>query len=91
MQRDARAWLSDILTACDLLAEFTKGKTFDDYAADALLRSASNVNSRSSVRLSASPYGINPSSRPVHRSSCYQACDTGGVPVLVTAAARRGI
>ena len=40
MQRDARAWLSDILTACDLLADFTKDKTFDDYAADALLRSA---------------------------------------------------
>ena len=40
MQRDVRAWLSDILTACDLLADFTKGKIFDDYAADALLRSA---------------------------------------------------
>jgi uncharacterized protein with HEPN domain len=32
--------LSDILAACDLLADFTKGKTFEDYAADALLRSA---------------------------------------------------
>jgi hypothetical protein len=36
LPRDPRAWLLDILVACDLLADFTKGKTFDDYAADAL-------------------------------------------------------
>ena len=40
MPRDPRAWLLDILVACDLLADFTKGRTFDDYSADALLRSA---------------------------------------------------
>ena len=40
MPRDPRAWLLDILVACDLLADFTKGKTFDDYDADSLLRSA---------------------------------------------------
>jgi uncharacterized protein with HEPN domain len=39
MPRDPRAWLLDILNACDLLGDFTRGKTFDDYAADALLRS----------------------------------------------------
>jgi uncharacterized protein with HEPN domain len=40
MPRDPRAWLADIVAACDLLIEFTTGKTFSDYAADALLRSA---------------------------------------------------
>ena len=39
MPRDPRAWLLDILAACDLLEDFTQGKTFDDYAADPLLRS----------------------------------------------------
>ena len=29
----------DIVTACDLLADFTRGKGFEDYDADALLRS----------------------------------------------------
>ena len=40
MPRDPRAWLADIVAACDLLIEFTAGKTFTDYAADALVRSA---------------------------------------------------
>ena len=40
MPRDPRAWLTDILTACELLFAFTRGKTFADYAGDALLRSA---------------------------------------------------
>ena len=40
MPRDPRAWLADIVAACDLLIEFTRGKTFSDYAGDALLRSA---------------------------------------------------
>lgn len=35
-----QAWLADIVSACDLLVEFTTGKTFNDYAADPLLRSA---------------------------------------------------
>ena len=39
MSRDPRAWLLDILAACDLLVDFTRGKTFEDYADDALLRS----------------------------------------------------
>jgi uncharacterized protein with HEPN domain len=39
MPRDPRAWLSDIVAACDLIAEFTRGRTFQDYLADALLRS----------------------------------------------------
>ena len=30
----------DVLTACDLLADFTRGKSFEDYAAEARLRSA---------------------------------------------------
>ncbi len=36
---DVRKYLYDILQACDLLEHFTGGKTFDDYLADALLRS----------------------------------------------------
>ena len=40
MPRDPRAWLADIVAACDLLSEFTRGKTFSDYAGDSLLRSA---------------------------------------------------
>ena len=40
MPRDPRAWLADIVAACDLLIEFTEGKTFSDCSADPLLRSA---------------------------------------------------
>jgi uncharacterized protein with HEPN domain len=40
MPRDPRAWLLDVITACELLSDFTRGKTFEDYAADVLLRSA---------------------------------------------------
>lgn len=48
MPRDPRAWLSDIVAACDLLVEFTEGKAFGDYAADPLLRLRSSVSSRQS-------------------------------------------
>jgi uncharacterized protein with HEPN domain len=37
---EVRKYLFDIAQACDLLTRFTKGKTFRDYSADALLRSA---------------------------------------------------
>jgi len=40
MPRDSRAWLADIVGACDRLIEFTRGKTFPEYDRDALLRSA---------------------------------------------------
>jgi uncharacterized protein with HEPN domain len=40
LQRDVRKYLFDILQACDLLAQFSAGKKFDDYTSDALLRSA---------------------------------------------------
>ncbi len=36
---DVRKCLFDILEACRLIQQFTAGKTFADYAADALLRS----------------------------------------------------
>jgi uncharacterized protein with HEPN domain len=39
-QPDVRKYLFDVLQACDLLAQFTAGKRFDDYTSDALLRSA---------------------------------------------------
>jgi uncharacterized protein with HEPN domain len=38
--RDIRTYLFDIAQACVLLRQFTAGKTFADYAADPLLRSA---------------------------------------------------
>ena len=37
---EAGKHLFDILQACELLLQFTSGKTFGDYASDALLRSA---------------------------------------------------
>ena len=37
---EVRKYLFDIAQACDLLTQFTSGKTFADYTADALLRSA---------------------------------------------------
>lgn len=40
MPRDTRAWLLDIVAACDLVSEFTADKTFDEYAGNVLLRSA---------------------------------------------------
>jgi uncharacterized protein with HEPN domain len=35
-----RKYLFDIAEACSLIADFTTGKSFDDYIADAMLRSA---------------------------------------------------
>ena len=40
MRRDPRTYLWDALRATELLADFSSGKTFDDYLADAMLRSA---------------------------------------------------
>ncbi|HMD86262.1 MAG TPA: HepT-like ribonuclease domain-containing protein [Terriglobia bacterium] len=37
---EVRKYLFDIAQACDLLTQFTSGKTFTNYTADALLRSA---------------------------------------------------
>ncbi len=40
MRRDPRAYLWDALQATDLLREFSAGKSFGDYQADAMLRLA---------------------------------------------------
>ena len=40
MQRDSRAYLWDALQAVNLLQQFGAGKNFEQYAADAMLRSA---------------------------------------------------
>jgi uncharacterized protein with HEPN domain len=40
MRRDPRAYLWDASRAAELLAEFTEGKSFAEYQADAMLRSA---------------------------------------------------
>ncbi len=40
MQPDIAKYLHDVLQACRLLAEFTRNKSFEDYADDPLLRSA---------------------------------------------------
>ena len=37
---EVRKYLFDVAQACDLLLQFTKGKTLSDYMADPLLRSA---------------------------------------------------
>jgi len=37
---EAGKYLFDIQQACDLLLQFTQGKSFADYAGDPLLRSA---------------------------------------------------
>jgi uncharacterized protein with HEPN domain len=37
---EIRKYLFDILQGCDLLKQFTAGKTFDDYTANPMLRSA---------------------------------------------------
>jgi len=39
-RRDTRSYVWDMLHALDLVVEFTKQKTFSDYRADAMLRSA---------------------------------------------------
>lgn len=38
-RRDVRQYLYDIVEACVAIREFAHGKTFDEYAADRLLRS----------------------------------------------------
>ena len=40
MRLETRKYLQDIRAAADLIAAFTTGKTFSDYSADAMLRSA---------------------------------------------------
>jgi uncharacterized protein with HEPN domain len=40
MQRDARAFLWDARNAAEAITAFTRGKNFDDFAGDLLLRSA---------------------------------------------------
>ena len=40
MRRDARAYLWDALQAVNLLQQFGAGKNFEQYQADAMLRSA---------------------------------------------------
>jgi uncharacterized protein with HEPN domain len=37
---DVRAYLFDVSRACELLEAFTRGRSFDDYAGDPMLRSA---------------------------------------------------
>jgi uncharacterized protein with HEPN domain len=39
-QPDYRKYLSDILAACDLLGDYTRGKSYEDYCEDSLLQSA---------------------------------------------------
>jgi uncharacterized protein with HEPN domain len=40
MARDSRAFLWDIRTAADAIAEFSRDRTFDGYLSDLMLRSA---------------------------------------------------
>lgn len=38
--RDVRPYLFDIAEACELIERFTRGRSFDEYEADPMLRSA---------------------------------------------------
>jgi uncharacterized protein with HEPN domain len=40
MRRDPRAYLWDVREAADAIASFTQGRSFEDYAADLMFRSA---------------------------------------------------
>jgi len=40
MERESRAYLWDAKAAADAIAEFTGGKSIDDYKADEMLRAA---------------------------------------------------
>jgi uncharacterized protein with HEPN domain len=40
MEHDPRAWLWDVRKAADSIAAFVQGRSFADYAADLMLRSA---------------------------------------------------
>lgn len=40
MRRELRKYLYDIQTAADLISQFTRGKSFEDYTRDPMLRSA---------------------------------------------------
>jgi uncharacterized protein with HEPN domain len=40
MDHDPRAWLWDVCQAADRIAAFIEGRNFEDYLADAMLRSA---------------------------------------------------
>lgn len=40
MRLEVQKYLFDIQEACQLLTEFTAGKTFEDYVSNAMLRSA---------------------------------------------------
>ena len=40
MRRDPRAYLWDVREAADAIASFLQGRSFDDYAADLMFRSA---------------------------------------------------
>jgi uncharacterized protein with HEPN domain len=40
MRREARKYLDDIAHAAELVTRFTAGRTFDDFASDAMLRAA---------------------------------------------------
>jgi uncharacterized protein with HEPN domain len=50
MRPDPRAYLWDALHAAELLAEFSAGKSFADYQAEAMLDRRSSGSSRSSAR-----------------------------------------
>lgn len=40
MDRKARKYLYDVRQACERIAAFTRGRTFEEYASDDMLRSA---------------------------------------------------
>jgi uncharacterized protein with HEPN domain len=51
MRHEVNRYLYDVAQAADLIAQFTAGKTFEDYLNDPMLRAAWSANLKSSARL----------------------------------------
>jgi uncharacterized protein with HEPN domain len=48
MEHDPRAWLEDILEACDAIEQFIENLDCDAYSANALVQAAVELSARSS-------------------------------------------
>ena len=79
MRRDARAFLADVLEACDLVAGFVGGRDLESYRSDVMLRSATErqleIMGEALNRLARSPtLGSQLASRTWRPSSGFAAC-----------------
>ena len=73
MRHDPRKYLWDALQAAQLLADFGRGKSLDDYLSDAMLRSAVDGSSKSSARRSTS-FPAKTRKLPRRSRTCLESC-----------------